>query len=192
MHLKPLNMSLEYLRKSEFKDSQYELSKHYYFHAENFLLRLTSVVDRCHLLSGTTLLLDKIKMERMGGNRYVKENMNNNYPLSAEILTKLNNSVIELRASRNKVAHQEGYSNKNLIILQAIEGDSGSYSSEITKVMSIDSIKEMVREDITCNFKPILPIMHNLVSDLINSFASIYSSLVKIDNKKYNLNPIKI
>ena len=66
---KTLKMALEYLGKEKFDDSEFDLSEHYAFHAENFLLRLTSVVDRCHLLAGTTVLLDKNKMECNGGNK---------------------------------------------------------------------------------------------------------------------------
>ena len=176
---KTLNMSLEYLNKRDFKDSNYELSEHYSFHAENFLLRLTSVVDRCHLLAGTTVLLDKSKMERAGGNRYVLDLLKKDYPQAAEIIKKLNDSVSQLRCSRNKVAHQEGYSNKNLIVIQAMEGPSDEFSSEIEKVMSMENIKKIVREDIASNFQPIVPVMNNLVTNLINSFAVIYKSIVK-------------
>lgn len=98
-------------------------------------------------------------------------------PLSAEILKKLNDSVAELRTPRNKVAHQEGFSSKNLLVIKALEGPSDSYSTEITKVMSLENIKAMVREEIACKLKPIIPIMNDLVSELINRFESVYSAL---------------
>ncbi|CAM2848878.1 hypothetical protein PSAT104721_06990 [Pseudoalteromonas atlantica] len=118
-------------------------------------------------------------MERAGGNRYVLDLLKKDYPQAAETIKKLNDSVSQLRCSRNKVAHQEGYSNKNLIVIQAMEGPSDEFSSEIEKVMSMENIKKIVREDIASNFQPIVPVMNNLVTNLINSFAVIYKSIVK-------------
>ncbi|WP_196597917.1 Cthe_2314 family HEPN domain-containing protein, partial [Aliivibrio fischeri] len=174
---KTLNMSLEYLGKEKFDDSEFELSEHYAFHAENFLLRLTSVVDRCHLFAGTTVLLDKKRMERLGGNRYILDHMHENFPQTAEILEKLNNSVSQLRTSRNKVAHQEGFSTKNLIVIQAMESKEGDFLSEVSKVMEPEDIITLVREEISSDFKPVVIEMQSLVSNLIDNLAPIYQQL---------------
>ena len=176
---KTLNLSLEYLGKEKFDGSEFELSDHYAFHAENFLLRLTSVVDRCHLFAGAAVLLDKNRMERIGGNKYVFEYMREQFPQNAIILEKLNKSVSKLRTRRNKVAHQEGFSSKNLVVIQAMEHDEGNFLSEVSKIMKPEKITALVREEISSNFKPVVVEMQNLVNELIDSFASIYLELTK-------------
>ena len=176
---KTLNLSLEYLGKDKFDDSEFELSEHYAFHAENFLLRLTSIVDRCHLFAGTAVLLDKNQMERLGGNKYVFEHMRERFPKTAEILKKLNKSVSKLRARRNKIAHQEGFSSKNLIVIQAMESDEGNFLSEVSKIMAPEKITALVREETSNDFKPVVVEMQNLVSELIDSLAPIFLELTK-------------
>ncbi|HCE4579465.1 TPA: hypothetical protein NGR93_004450 [Vibrio parahaemolyticus] len=176
---KALNLSLEYLEKDKFDDSKFELSDHYAFHAENFLLRLTSVVDRSHLFAGTSVLLNKNLMERIGGNKYVLEHMQKNCPQTAVVLQKLNESVSKLRTRRNKVAHQEGFSSKNLVVIQAMENDEGNFLSEVSKIMAPEKIRALVREEISSDFKPVVVEMKNLVSELIDSLAPIYQELTK-------------
>lgn len=172
-------MSLEYLEKGKFDDSEFELSEHYAFHAENFLLRLTSVVDRCHLFAGTTILLDKNQMERIGGNKYVIENIRKKFPETADILEKLNESVSKLRKRRNKIAHQEGFSSNNLVIIQTMEIDEGNFLSEVSQIMDPKKITALVREEIISDFKPVVAEMQSLVSDLIDSLAPIYQEVIK-------------
>ncbi|MBC7007053.1 hypothetical protein BIZ38_01165 [Pseudoalteromonas sp. BZK2] len=176
---KTLSLSLEYLGKDKFDDSNFDLSEHYAFHAENFLLRLTSVVDRCHLFVGTAVLLDKNLMERLGGNKFVFEHMRENYPKTAEFLKKLNKSVSTLRAARNRIAHQEGFSSKNLIVIQVMESDEGNFVSEVSKIMAPEKITALVREEISSDFKPVVREMQNLVSKLIDSLAVYYLELIK-------------
>ncbi|WP_318464086.1 Cthe_2314 family HEPN domain-containing protein [Photobacterium leiognathi] len=176
---KALNLSLEYLEKDKFDNSEFELSDHYAFHAENFLLRLTSVVDRCHLFAGTSVLLDKSLMERIGGNRYVYDHMLKNFPQTAAVLQKLNKSVSKLRTRRNKVAHQEGVSSQNLVVIQAMENDEENFLSEVSQIMDPEKIRTLVREEISSDFKPVVVEMKNLVSELIDSLAPIYQELTK-------------
>lgn len=116
-------------------------------------------------------------MERLGGNRYILDHMHENFPQTAEILEKLNNSVSQLRTSRNKVAHQEGFSTKNLIVIQAMESKEGDFLSEVSKVMEPEDIIALVREEISSDFKPVVIEMQSLVSNLIDNLAPIYQQL---------------
>ncbi|MCK9698671.1 hypothetical protein [Pseudomonas syringae] len=49
---KNIDIAIECLSKKTYADSKYNFSEHHTFHIENFLLRLTSVVDRSYLLAG--------------------------------------------------------------------------------------------------------------------------------------------
>src|SRR5690606_25468603 len=73
--IKSMNIALEYLSKSKFDGTEYNFSEHHAFHVENFLLRLTSVVDRAFLLAGTTMLMENSEIERLGGNKKVSRNL---------------------------------------------------------------------------------------------------------------------
>jgi hypothetical protein len=140
---KNINITLEYLNKSTYTDSKYSFSEHHALHIENFLLRLTSVVDRSYLLAGSTMLMENSQIEKLGGNKKVHKELSTFSPASYEVLNKMENAIDHLRAPRNKVAHQAGFSSKNLCILQAIENSKAESISikKITDIMSYDEIK---------------------------------------------------
>src|SRR5690606_31454515 len=107
--------------KNSYKNSRYTFSEHHALHIENFLLRLTSVVDRSYLLAGSTMLMENSKIERRGGNGRVYKELKDFSPSSDDLLKNMEDAIDHLREPRNKVAHQAGFSSKNLCILQAID-----------------------------------------------------------------------
>ena len=109
--IKSMKIALEYLSKSSFYRTEYNFSDHHAFHVENFLLRLTSVVDRSFLLAGTTMLMENSEIERLGGNRKISKNLKEFSTEAISVLEKMENAVEGLRESRNKIAHQSGFSN---------------------------------------------------------------------------------
>ena len=118
-------------------------------------------------------------MERIGGNKYVFKKMRRDFPQIADILEKLNKSVYKSRERRNKIAHQEGFSSKNLVVIKAMESDEGNFLSEVSKIMDPEEITTLVREEITSDFKPVVAAMQSLVSNLIDSLAPIYQEMTK-------------
>jgi hypothetical protein len=179
---KNISLTLEYLKKKSYQDSKYNFSEHHSFHVENFLLRLTSVVDRSYLLAGSTMLMVKQSIEKLGGRNPVYKELNNFSPESAKILTQMNSEIKTLKQTRNKVAHQEGFSSKNLCIIQAIENsESVSQAKSITDIMPLEAIKDVVIEDSVEKFQTVSSAMDELVTELINSLSFVYSGL----HKKY-------
>ncbi|MGP9558615.1 hypothetical protein [Psychrobacter sp. AOP7-A1-24] len=178
--LKNMSITMEYLRKKSYEDSEYNFSEHHAHHIENLLLKLTSVVDRSYLLAGSTILMESSKIENQNGKNKIKKALLNSYPISAAILEEMNNVVAELREPRNKVAHQAGFSNKNLCVLQAIEnaGIESISVKEITDQMSYDSIKEVVSDESIEQYETILLAVDKLVTDLINSLSFVYAGLL--------------
>jgi hypothetical protein len=181
---KNMSVTLEYLSKNTYEDSEYCFSEHHAFHIENFLLRLTSVVDRSFLLAGSTMLMANNKIERLGGKGKVNKELEKFSPKSSDILKKMEDTIDHLRNSRNKVVHQAGFSSKNLCVLQTIENAEIESISvkQITDIMSYDEIKELVIEDSLEQFKVVLSKMDGLVKELIDSLSFIYSGLLKTHN----------
>ncbi|NOI53484.1 hypothetical protein F0248_10380 [Vibrio crassostreae] len=177
---KNLSITIEYLKQKNYENSNYNFSEHHSFHIENFLLRLTSVVDRSYLLAGSTMLMDNHNIEKLGGNRKVNQKLSDFSPASAEILKKMESEIDHLRTPRNKVAHQAGFSNKNLCVLQTIENaESESISvREITNIMTYDQIKDVVIEESIGQYESVLPVMDSLVKELIESLSFVYDGLL--------------
>jgi hypothetical protein len=178
---KNMSVTLEYLSRDTYEDSEYNFSEHHAFHIENFLLRLTSIVDRSYLLAGSTMLMDNNKIERLGGKSKVNYKLGSFSPESFNILKKMEDTINHLRGSRNKVAHQEGFSSKDLCVLQAIENAELESISvkQITDIMPYGEIKELVIDDSLEKFKKVLSEMDELVKELIDSLSFVYSGLLK-------------
>ena len=88
---------------------------------------------------------------------------------------------ITLRIPRNKVAHQAGFSSKNLGILQAIEnaGIESISVKEITDIMSYDKIKEVVSDESIKQYESVVLAIDKLVTDLIDSLSFAYTCLIQ-------------
>lgn len=176
-----INITLEYLGKKIHSDSKYNFSEHHAFHIENFLLRLTSVVDRAYLLAGSTMLMENSKIERLGGNGKIHKELSTFSPRTLDILKSMEDAINHLRAPRNKVAHQAGFFSKNLSILQAIENSrSESISTkQITDIMSYGEIRDLVITESLEQFNSVTLILDGLVTELINSLSFVYNGLLK-------------
>lgn len=176
-----MSITLEYLSKNNYPDSKYSFSDHHALHIENFLLRLTSVVDRSYLLAGSTMLMDNRKIERIGGNRNVNKELKIFSPVSADILQKMEDAINHLRTPRNKVAHQAGFSSKNLSVLQTIENSEVEFIcvKQISDIMPYDEIKKLVIAESLEKFESVSLEMDGLVTELINSLSFVYSDLLK-------------
>jgi len=180
---KNLSITLEYLKKSDYVDSEYNFSEHYAFHIENFLLRLISIIDRSHLLAGSTMLMENCKIEKIGGNKKVYQKLTDFSPESAGILSRMSDAVGELKGARNKVAHQSGYSSKNIMVLQTIE-NAGAESicvKKVTDIMSYEEIKNIVIAESIESFAEVISTMDNLVKELIDSLSFVYTGLLETE-----------
>ncbi len=179
--IKSISITLEYLHQRTYANSDYGFSEHHAYHIENFLLRLTSVVDRSYLLAGSTIVIENSQIEKVGGNQKIYKKLLSTAPDSATILKDMEGTIKDLRTPRNKVAHQAGFSNINLCVLQAIENAEIESISvkEITDIMSYDNIKEMVSDESIEQYESVLLAIDKLVTDLINSLPFRYTALLQ-------------
>ncbi|MEH6443037.1 MAG: Cthe_2314 family HEPN domain-containing protein [Oceanospirillaceae bacterium] len=178
---KNMTIALEYLYEKGYNESKYDFSEHHAFHVENFLLRLTSLVDRCYLLAGTTMLMENHKIECLGGNKKIYKQLAEFSPPSASLLKDMEGTIENLRETRNKVAHQSGFSSKNLGVLRAIENANKESVSvkHITDLLSHEEIKDIVIEDAFEPFNEVLTKMNELVEQLIDSLSFVYTGLLE-------------
>lgn len=186
--LKNMLITMEYLRKKNYEDSEYNFSEHHAHHIENFLLRLTSVVDRSYKLAGSTIMMKNEQIEKQGSNEKIYKKLLGISQASATILEDMRDTIKDLRTPRNKVAHQAGFSSKNLCVLQAIEnaGIESISVKEITDIMSYDKIKEVVSDESIEQYESILLVIDKLVTDLINSLPFLYADLLQSNSPVEN------
>ena len=179
--LKNMSITMEYLRKKNYEDSEYNFSEHHAHHIENFLLRSTSVVDRSYKLAGSTIMMKNEQIEKQGSNEKIYKKLLSISQASATILKDMKDTIKDLRTPRNKVAHQAGFSSKNLCVLQAIEnaGIESISVKEITDIMSYDKIKEVVSDESIEQYESVLLVIDKLVTDLINSLSFVYTGLIQ-------------
>lgn len=138
-------------------------------------------MDRSYKLAGSTIRMEEDQIERMGSNQKINKKLLESYPPSAAVLKDMQDTIKELRIPRNKVAHQAGFSNQNLCVLQTIENAKTESISikEITDRMSYDNIKEMVSDESIEQYENVLLAIDKLVTDLINSLSPVYTSLIQ-------------
>ena len=87
--IKSISITLEYLHQKTYGNSDYNFSEHHVYHIENFLLRVTSVVDRSYLLAGSTIMMENSRIEKIGGNQKIYKKLLNISPDSATIVSLL-------------------------------------------------------------------------------------------------------
>jgi hypothetical protein len=92
----------------------------YRYHYENFLLRLTGLVDRAYLLVGASLLLSKSKLGKVGANEFVAKSIAADYSELLACLKKLAAVAAKHKTSRNEVAHSQAFSTRELGLFSAV------------------------------------------------------------------------
>lgn len=178
-----LSLSIEYLEKTEFQESAFNFSIHHSFHVENFLLRLTSVVDRCYKVAGTSILLKKKTIESIRGNSEILKELKQYSEGAVQAIKAVDKVVKPLRKLRNQVAHEAGYSNRNLNCLSMIVNiEEPSLLKQFEDVMSVEQLKAVIIRDTLDLLKPTIERMSVNVELLIESLSQIYQDVVAIES----------
>ncbi len=93
----------------------------YRYHYENFVLRLTGIVDRAHLLVGASLCLKPADYEKLGGNQFVLKRVVADHPLIHKCLKSIALVASNYKLTRNKIAHSSEFSSRELGLFSAID-----------------------------------------------------------------------
>ena len=163
-------MSIEYLAKKEFGGSKFEFTSHHSFHVENFILRLTGIADRCWLLVGSSLLIEKKSIEKLQGKSKIKKEIQI-FPHIEESVGTIDSIVQKFRKDRNDIAHNSGYSNKNISTLVAIN----QFDIEVDDMPS--AYQYVVNESVDL-LQPAIEELNSAVTNLISSLSFIYKRVV--------------
>ncbi|KZN45842.1 Cthe_2314 family HEPN domain-containing protein [Pseudoalteromonas luteoviolacea] len=176
---KGIEITIEYLKKGCYSESDFSFAEHHAFHVENYLLRLTSVVDRAYLLAGSSLFMSDEKIEAWDGKKLITSKLKLESADSLKVLNKMNRQIDALKKTRNKVAHQAGYSNKNLCAVEFIENsESPEIYEELTRHLSLQELKEIIISDVLPNFESVAKLLHELVEELIGCLSFVYHDLL--------------
>lgn len=105
---------------TDLKNTHQDAPEVYTYHYENFLLRLTGLVDRAYRLVGASLLLNPSKLEKSGANEFVAKSIASDHPELLECLMKLAAVSAEHKTSRNEVAHSNAFSTRELGLFSAV------------------------------------------------------------------------
>ena len=165
-----LEISIEYLAQTDFGSSKYDFPALHSFHVENFIFRLTGVSDRCWLLIGSSLLLKKGVIECLKGKHKIRQEMAG-FPKIESSIETIDAIVRKFRSERNDIAHNSGYSNKNIGILVAIE------QFDIA-VDDIAGANKYVIDDSIELLKPTVDELSDAVTNLISSLSFIYEHIL--------------
>ncbi len=92
----------------------------YQYHYENFLLRLTGILDRAYRLVGTSLCLDPVKLGKISANHFVANTVAAGYVDLHRVLTELSNAVAPHKTARNSIAHSEAHTTQELGLFTAV------------------------------------------------------------------------
>ena len=156
----------------EYKINRYD---HVVYHLENHLIRITSIFDRCLILTNQVFLLGNTpkncKQYIIYNNQYVQGT------IIVKILKKIEKHINPYRTKRNVIVHQEGYSHKDLRILEAcsiLEKQGEDFFHQYYYKRQIDGfVKERKAE---------LEVFNNTLFRLIDDFLT---ELLKIFENKY-------
>ena len=162
----------------EYKINRYD---HVVYHLENHLIRITSIFDRCLILTNQVFLLGNTpkncKQHIIYNNQYVQGT------IIVNILKKIEKHINPYRTKRNVIVHQEGYSHKELRILEAfsiLEKQGEDFFHQYYYKGRIDGFVKGRKAE--------LVIFNNTLFQLIDDFLT---ELLKVFEKKYKkLNPV--
>jgi hypothetical protein len=108
------------------------------YHYENFLSRATGINDRSHRLVGVSFRLKTKRFEATGGNKFVKDEIENDAPEIHAALTAIEHVVSSYKNQRNDTIHSNAFSCEVLSRLYLIQ----EFDPEQWKTTEVREIKQ--------------------------------------------------
>lgn len=93
----------------------------YRYHYENFVLRIVGFLDRAHRLVGAALQLPVKKVESLGGNAYVEEQVKTDHAEVHAALLAVSQVVKIYREPRNELIHSTAFSSRKLGLFKTLK-----------------------------------------------------------------------
>lgn len=176
-----LRLSIDYLKrdKAEFDNR----AKHHTYHYENFLFRLVGLADRAYLLVGSELQLDEQRLGRHGANAYVSKSLSR-WPSIKRSLKDLEKTASLYRPARNKVAHSEEYSTRELGLFKS------AADLQILQGLS-DGVRSLEDDYFSKDVEVLEKILYNVIEGLeriVQSLSPVFWALADESEKEKALN----
>ncbi len=169
--VKSLHLAIHFV--TDLESTHQDAPEVYRYHYENFLLRLTGIVDRAHHLVGTSLLLSPSKLERVGANQFVLKSIASDHPELLQCLIKLATVSDKHRASRNKVAHSNAFSTLELGLFSAVV----SLNLNVGNKTQIDELMNNYFSESGAELALLITEMVTGIEELLDALAPIYKDL---------------
>jgi hypothetical protein len=148
----------------------------YQYHYENFLLRLTGILDRAYRLVGTSLRLDPDKLNKISANQFVAKAVTNDFPDLHSALTDLSDAVALHKTTRNSIAHSEAYSTRELGLFAAAK----TLKLELGEI-NIGDLMEHYFSEGGAGLARLVAEMVSGVEALLDALAPLYETVVGDD-----------
>jgi len=155
----------------------------YRYHYENFILRLTGIVDRAHLLVGASLCLKPADYEKLGGNQFVLKRVVADHPLIHKCLKSIAHVASDYKLTRNKIAHSSEFSSRELGIFSAIDflnievGEEVDLHDLMNNYFSEGGSElEVLVDEVTKNIHELLTALHSIyvqVTDFLSGRTNL-------------------
>ena len=148
----------------------------YRYHYENLIFRLTGIDDRAHRLVGAAIGMPPRDLEKNGGNKRVVERIQASEPDVYQRLAEISRLVQAHKSVRNKVAHAEAFSNREIGLFLAISslkldtGDMGDVHSLMDAYFSREA----------CGFAPLIAGLVEAIEALIAELKPIFERVASV------------
>jgi hypothetical protein len=103
------------------KNSPPSAARLYRYHYENYLLRLSGMLDRAHRVVGTVIGMPEKRLNSSATNVAVRKSVERASPMVHHSLLAIEALMAEKKATRNAVAHAAAYSSRELGLFTASE-----------------------------------------------------------------------
>lgn len=158
---------------AEMKNVRGNVPEVYRYHYENFLLRLTGLVDRAYRLVGVSLLLDPCKLNNNGAATFVKKEIGSIYPELIKCLSKLDKVSSKHKPLRNEIAHSNAFSSHELGLFSAIV----SLNLEVDDKTKLDKLMNNYFSSGGAELALIVDKMVAGIEELLEALAPIYEQI---------------
>lgn len=159
----------------------------YRYHYENFVLRLTGIVDRAHLLVGASLCLNPADFERFGGNKFVSKKVVTDYPLIHKCLENIVFLASDYKLTRNKIAHSSEFSSRELGLFTAIE----FLNIEVGEEVGVHDLMNDYFSDGGAELSLLVDKVTNNVHELLTALNPIYERVCANGSKIPNIRNLR-
>lgn len=174
--IKSLRLALFFIM--DLRNVKEDILETFRYHFENFLLRLSGIEDRCHLLVGVSVLVDESKLKGVGSNEKVRKAIKTDYPALISCLDKVRDTSTSYKQLRNEIAHSTAFSSRELNLFSAAKTLDLQHDETL-------EIKALTGDYLAGEITKLVPIIAEVITnigELLDTLAPIYLHIASENN----------